>query len=75
METKNEKGQSVIEFLMSFTLVVGLLMFFFKMALGYTNGYMVHYATFMASRAYLTNDVSTTTDPDGAAFNQAKNKS
>lgn len=68
---KNQKGQSVIEFLMSFSIVIGLLFFYFKMSLGFTNGYMVHYATFMASRAFLTAE-SRGTDPDGDAFTKAK---
>lgn len=72
METKNQKGQSVIEFLLTFTVISGMLFFFVKMATGFTNGYMVHYATYMASRAFLSNDNPRTTDRDGAAFNQAK---
>jgi hypothetical protein len=56
MSLKNEKGQSTIEFIMSFTAAVGFIFLFLKMALNYTNGYMVHHATFMASRAYLVID-------------------
>ncbi len=68
----NRKGQSVIEFLMTFTIVIGMLLFFFKMAIGFTNGYLVHYATFMSSRAYLSNDNPRTTDRDGAALRRAR---
>ena len=53
---KNNKGQSTIEFILTFTAAVGFIFLFLKMALNYTNGYMVHHATFMASRAYLVND-------------------
>ncbi len=72
MENKNsQKGQSVIEFLLTFTIVIGMLFFYFKMSLGFTNGYMVHYSTFMASRSFLTSD-SWDTDPDGKAFQKAQ---
>ena len=53
---KNNKGQSTIEFIMTFTVAVGFIFLFLKMALNYTDGFMVHHATFMASRAYLVSD-------------------
>lgn len=56
MKHKNNKGQSTIEFIMTFTAAVGCIFLFFKMAINYTNGFMVHHATYMASRAYLVND-------------------
>lgn len=68
---KNQKGQSVIEFLLTFTIVMGMLFFYFKMSLGFTNGYMIHYATYMASRSFLTSD-SWDTNPDGKAFQKAQ---
>lgn len=68
---KNQKGQSVIEFLLTFTIVMGMLFFYFKMSLGFTNGYIVHYATYMASRTFLTSD-SWDTNPDGKAFQKAQ---
>ena len=52
----NEKGQSTMEFIVGFIFVLTFLFTFYKLALGYTNGYLVHYATFMASRAYLVLD-------------------
>lgn len=45
------------------------------MALNYTNGYMVHHATFMASRAYLVGDAERYESPaagDARAFELAK---
>lgn len=54
--TKNNSGQSTIEFILTFTAAVGFIFLFLKMALNYTNGYMVHHATYMASRAYLVGD-------------------
>lgn len=50
---QGEDGQSTIEFLVSFTLVLGFLFAFLKLAIVYTNGYLVHYVTFQASRAYM----------------------
>lgn len=52
----NNEGQSTIEFIMTFSATIGFIFLFLKMALNYTDGYMVHHATFMASRAYLTFD-------------------
>lgn len=54
----NDEGQSTIEFLVCFSLVVGLMFLFLKVAINTTNGYLVHYANFMASRTYLVVDVN-----------------
>lgn len=54
--TKNEDGQSTIEFLMSFIFIFGFVMMFARLAINYTNGYLVHYSTFMASRAFMIFD-------------------
>lgn len=53
---KRNKGQSTIEFIMTFTVAVGFIFLFLKMALNYTDGFMVHHAAYMASRAYLVSD-------------------
>jgi hypothetical protein len=53
---KNNKGQSTIEFILTFTSTVGFIFLFLKMSLNYTNGYMVQHAVFMASRGYLVHD-------------------
>lgn len=50
---KNTKGQATIEFILSFIIALGFLLAFYKIALLFTNGYLVHYATFQASRAYM----------------------
>lgn len=52
----NKKGQSTVEFLSCITIAFAFIFFFMKQALNYTNGYLVQYATFMASRAYLVTD-------------------
>lgn len=51
-----ESGQSTIEFLSAFVFVITLLFVYIKMAVNITNGYLVHYGTFIASRAYLVFD-------------------
>lgn len=53
---KNNSGQSSIEFLTTFIFVFGLLVLFVRFALNATNGFHVHYATYMASRAYLSHE-------------------
>lgn len=71
---KNKKGQSTIEFLLTFTLSIGFIFLFLKMAMNYTNGFMVHHATYMAARAYLVNDAERQSDieNDNAAEVYAK---
>ncbi len=56
MNVKNNKGQSTIEFITTFSAAVGFIFLFLKMATNYTEGYMVHHATYMASRAFLVSD-------------------
>lgn len=53
---KQQAGQSTIEFIMTFSMVFAFTFLFLKIAMNYTDGYMVHYATFMASRSFLTVD-------------------
>lgn len=70
----NKKGQSTIEFLTSFAFVISILFLYVKMALNITNGYLLHYATFVASRSYLVND-NLSDDPastDTAAQSKAR---
>lgn len=50
----NEKGQSTIEFIFSFSFAFFLIIYTLKVALNYTTGYVAHYATYMASRTFLT---------------------
>jgi hypothetical protein len=60
-----EQGQSIIEFLMTITLLMAFCFLFLKIALNYTNGYVVHYANYMASRAYLVIDRNSN-EPSGS---------
>ncbi|HLE11251.1 MAG TPA: hypothetical protein VI754_08375 [Bacteriovoracaceae bacterium] len=54
-------GQSTIEFLLCFIYSFGIIFVFFNVAYNITNGHLVHYATFMASRAYLVSDDNSNT--------------
>ena len=53
---KDESGQSAIEFILTFAFALGVTFLFVNQARNMTEGYLVHYANFMASRAYLTYD-------------------
>lgn len=52
------RGQSTIEFLLGFSIVFLLILLLLRVAINYTNGYFLHYATFMASRTYMVVDVN-----------------
>ncbi len=54
MMTHKEAGQSTVEFIFTFAFGVSIILVIFNSAMTYTTGYLVHYATFMASRTYLT---------------------
>jgi hypothetical protein len=68
MKRKFEQGQSTIEFIFTFCFGVSIIFMVFNSALNYCTGYLVHYATFMASRVYLTSDsyAGTVTDPNSS---------
>jgi len=68
---KDEKGQSTIEFLVSFIFVLSFFLTFFNLALNSTNGFLLHYATFMSSRAYLVHDNNSNTPNGGDGDAQA----
>lgn len=71
---KNSKGQSTIEFLLTFTVAVGFIFLFLKMAINYTNGFMVHHANFMAARSYLVSDAERQSDADNDQMAEAAAK-
>lgn len=56
MKKLNDLGQSTIEFIFTFVFGVSIIFLIFNSALNHASGYLVHYATFMASRHYLTAD-------------------
>lgn len=56
MEVKKEAGQATIEFILTFVFGLSLMLMILNSAMNYATGYLVHYATFMASRVYLTSE-------------------
>lgn len=71
---EQEEGQSTVEFIVVFVLMFGFMFVYLKIALNFARGYMVHYATFQAARAYLVYDRNSTSDPntDTMAATRAK---
>ena len=71
--SKKDNGQSSIEFLISFFFVLGFVFVFLKISLNAAEGYLVHYATYMASRSYLVAEQNSV-DPinSSKAFRRAK---
>jgi hypothetical protein len=53
---QNTKGQSSIEFIFTFIFSLTLVFLFVRLALNFASGYLAHYSTFMASRAFLSHD-------------------
>ncbi len=60
-----QAGQSTIEFIFTFAFGLSVILLIFNAAMNYTTGYIVHYATFMASRVYLTAENFTGSMADG----------
>jgi hypothetical protein len=56
MVLHKKQGQSTIEFLLTLVFSIAFLFMFVQLALNSGIGYLNHYATFMASRAYLVFD-------------------
>lgn len=51
---KQESGQSTVEFALTLVLLMSIILFFLQLTLIFGYGNYVHYATFMAARAYLS---------------------
>ncbi len=49
----NQAGQVIVEFIIVFSLIMTLIFLFVQMSWGIAFGHYAHYATYMASRAYL----------------------
>lgn len=56
MKSVKESGQATIEFILTFAFGLSLMLMIFNSAMNYATGYLVHYATFMSSRVYLTSE-------------------
>jgi hypothetical protein len=63
---EGESGQVLIEFLIVTAMILTLLFVFVQIAWGIAYGHYVHYATYMASRAYLSAGISRTDQLDSA---------
>ena len=50
----NQSGQVAIEFILTFIFALGITFLFVNQAINMTEGYLVHYVNFMASRTFLT---------------------
>ena len=59
---KGQSGQASVEFLLTFVFGIGLTLLFVSLAMNMTRGYLVHYANFMASRAFLAHDSARSND-------------
>jgi hypothetical protein len=69
-----EDGQSTIEFLTTFAFGIFILFLYIKIALNMTNGFFVHFATYQASRVFLTfdNNSDSAEGSDAAAVDRAE---
>ncbi|MFL5783811.1 MAG: hypothetical protein ACJ76H_04315 [Bacteriovoracaceae bacterium] len=56
MKKAKEAGQATIEFIFVLAFGLSLMLMIFNSAMNYATGYLVHYATFMASRVYMTSE-------------------
>ncbi len=68
MKTLKQSGQATIEFIFTFAFGLSLMLMIFNSAMNYATGYLVHYATFMASRVYLTSELHTGNFQSGYGF-------
>jgi hypothetical protein len=71
---KNQSGQSTIEFIFCFVFAVSFILLVFNTSLNYVSGYVTHYATFMASRVFLTQSSHQNTWGPGNTLNLAETK-
>jgi hypothetical protein len=62
----SESGQAIIEFLIVSTMILTLIFVFVQLAWGIAFGHYAHYATFMASRAYLSSGLTKQDQYDAA---------
>ena len=53
-----QNGQALTEFVLGLMLIISFFFFYVKMAAVFAIGNYIHYATFMAARAYASSDTS-----------------
>jgi hypothetical protein len=61
-----ESGQAIIEFLIVSSMIITMIFLFVSLSWGIGYGHYVHYATFMASRAYMASGETRKDQYDGA---------
>lgn len=54
----NQTGQSTIEFILTFAFAIGISFLFVANSLNMTTGFLMHYATFMSGRTFLTYELN-----------------
>lgn len=74
MKHVKQAGQSTIEFILTFTFGLGIVFLFINVAINYSAGYLVHYATFMAARTYLTVERDASDGPNDAVAKEEARK-
>lgn len=52
----NEDGQSAIEFILTFAIALGITFIFINQVVNMSEGFLVHYANFKASRVFLVQE-------------------
>jgi flavin-binding protein dodecin len=71
---KRQSGQSTIEFLFCFVFAVSFILMVFNVSINYVSGYVAHYATFMASRVFLTHSSNFNTMGPGDTISKATDR-
>jgi hypothetical protein len=64
---RNENGQAMIEFILGLMIVISFFFFYLRMCAVFAVGNYVHYATFMAARAYASSAINQDTQRENAA--------
>ena len=64
---QGESGQAIVEFLVVISVIFTMAFIFVQLAWGIAYGHYVHYATYMAARAYLSEGATRTKQTDSAA--------
>lgn len=63
---KRESGQAIIEFLIVMSIILTMIFMFIQISWSIAFGHYVHYATYMASRAYLSGGLTQGDQVSGA---------
>lgn len=61
----DSSGQVAIEFILTFIFAIGITFLFINQVLNMTDGFLTHYANYMASRAYLVAEAGNNNEASG----------